>query len=126
MHLQIREVCFFFEKLLDTNCNYFNVKNYQIYSVEERQGLINTDTYEGSDFLLIPQIERNEIVEKYLINKNIGSLLRKKEDKDLYRKFHWYVEDNHLVDDWKHFEQSELIVFASEWCEQNQIKFTGK
>lgn len=126
MHLQIREICFFFEKLFDTNCNYFNIKDYQIYSVEERQGLISADNYEANDFLLIPQIERNEIVRKYLINGNNKNLLRKKGDKDFYRKFHWYLEDNHLVDDWRHFEQSELIAFASEWCEQNQVEFTLK
>lgn len=126
MHLQLREICFFFEKLLDTNCNYLNIKDYQIYSIEERQVFINIDTYETNDFLLIPQIERNEIVEKYLINRNNQSLLRKKGDKDFNRKFHWYIEDNHLVDDWNHFEKSILITFASRWCEKNQIKFTVK
>ena len=126
MYLKIREICFFFEKLLDTNFNYFNIKDYQIYSVEEQQGLINEDIYEANDFLLIPQIELSKIMEKYLIIKNNQSLLRKKGDKDFYRKFHWYIEDNHLVDDWQHFEQSELIAFASEWCEQNQIEFTVK
>lgn len=126
MHLQIREICFFFEKLLDTNCNYFNLKDYKIYSVEERQVLISDDTYESNDFLLIPQIERNEIVERYLIKRNNKSLLRKKGDKDFDRRFHWFIEDYQLADDWKHFEQSELIAFASEWCKQNQIEFTEK
>ncbi len=126
MYLQLREICFFFEKLLDTNCNYLNIKDYQIYSIEERQVFINVDTYEANDFLLIPQMERNEIVEKYLINRSNQNLLRKKANKDFYRKFHWYTEDHHLVDDWNHFEQSVLIAFASEWCEKNQIEFTKK
>ncbi len=126
MYFQIKKKCYFFEKLSDIDLYYFNNIDYQIYSEEERQGLIFSGTNEASDFLLIPQINRNEIVKKYLSQKNNKNLLRKEEDKDFDRKFHWYIEDNHLVDDWNRFEQSELIAFASEWCKQNQIKFTLK
>ena len=126
MYLQIKKICYFFEKLSDTDRYYFNDIDYKFYSEEERQGLIISKTYEASDFFLIPQLYRNEIVKKYLSIKNNQNLLRKIEDKDFYRKFHWYIEDNHLVDDWNHFEQLELISFAAEWSKQNQRKFTMK
>lgn len=126
MHLQIKEICLYFEKLIVTNCNYFNIKDYQIYSAEEKQVFINNDTCEENDFIIIPQLERIEIVEKYLNNINNKSLLLKKKNKDFYSKFHWFIEDNHLVDDWNHFEKNELIVFASAWCNQNKINYTIK
>ncbi len=126
MYLQIRKICYFFEKISDTDGYFFNVKDYQIYSAEEQQASIISDTYEVGDYLLIPQIDRNEIVKKYLSANNIQNLLHKQEDKDFDRIFHWYIEDNHLTDDWNYFEQSELSTFASKWCEQNQIRYTLK
>ena len=124
MYFQLAQSYFFFERILESANNYFNIEDYQVYSAEERQELINADTFRTNAFLLIPQLERNEIAIKYLTEKNNQKLLRKREHKDFYQRFHWYTEDNYLVDDWNSFEKSELITFASMWCEQNQIEFT--
>jgi len=126
MYLQLAQVAFFFEKVVEPGFNYFNTRDYQICSADERQRLLSTDTYEETTFLLIPQIDRNEIAAKYLVEKNNRNLLREREVEDFYRKFHWYVEDNHLANDWNHFEKLELIRFAATWCERNQLRFTGK
>lgn len=126
MYLDLSQTYFFFECVLEPDFNYFNLEDYQTYSKEERQSLINSNTYETKKFIPIPQIGRNEIVEKYLIKNNNKNLLRKFKSRDFYRIFHRYIEENHLVDDWNDFEKSELIEFASMWCEENQIKFTSK
>lgn len=126
MYLRIKEFCYFFEKLSEADSNYFNTEDYQICSGEERQELIDEETYEAGDFLLIPQLERDEIVKKFLARNNEQSLLRKTGDEALFPGFHRYLEDNHLTDEWNQFEKSELIAFASDWCERNQIEFTVK
>lgn len=126
MYLELNQIFSYFEYVSEPISTYFNEKNYQINSKKERDELINFETFDTSDFLIIPQINRNEIVVKYLTEKNNQSLLRKQNDKDFYHRFHWYTEDNLLVDEWIDFEKTELIKLAVKWCEQNQIKFTMK
>ncbi len=126
MYLILVEICFFFEKILDVDNNYLNLDNYQIYSIEERQELINIETYGVNDFLLIPQMDRNEIVIKFLKEKCNKKLLWIQNKTQSFGKFHDYIEENHLVEAWRNYEKSELIKFASVWCEQNNIEFTIK
>lgn len=105
---------------------YLNRENYQIYHEKDRQELINLEIFDAGDFVSIPQTNRNEIVVKYLTKKNNKNLLCKQNDKDFFHKFHWYTEDNLLVDEWDDFEKAELINLAVRWCEQNQIRFSLK
>lgn len=95
-------------------------------SKDEKERLVNANYYLEQDFFLIPQIDRNEIVLKYLAWKRMRNLVRNKKEKNFYTKFHWYIEDNNLVEDWNIFEKEEILSFASQWCEKNQIKFTIK
>lgn len=124
IYLKLGEICFFFEKVLDADNNYINLNDYQIYSIEERQELINIETYGVNDFLLIPQMDRNEIVIKFLKEKCNQKLLWKQHETRSFGKFHDYIEDNHLVEAWNNYEKSELIKFVSAWCEQKSIEFT--
>lgn len=126
MYLQLSKIYFAFEKILDAERKYFDMIDYQIYSEDERKDLINADARKENDFILIPQIDRNKIVAKYLIEKNNRKLLREKEDEYFYNEFRRYIEGNRLVEDWNHFEKAELIAFASEWCALNQIKCSAK
>jgi len=126
MYLQLTKICFIFEKILEDEYNYFNVEDYHVYSIEERQELINAETYKTDDFILISQMERNEIVEKYLVKNRNYKLLLNRKDYNFYDKFHWYIEDNNLVNDWNSFERFELIKFAVVWCKKNKIRFTTK
>lgn len=105
---------------------YLNRENYQIYHEKDRQELINLEIFDAGDFVSIPQTNRNEIVVKYLTKKNNKNLLCKQNDKDFYQNFHWYTEDNLLVDEWDDFEKAESINLAVRWCEQNQIRFSLK
>ena len=125
MYFKLKEHCFFFESIFDLKSNYFNVDDYKIYSQDERQELMNNGVFQKESFLLIPQIDRDEIVAEYLILKNNRRLLRQKNDKDFFMKFHFYTEGNRLVEEWNDFEEAKLIQFGSEWCEENQIKFTA-
>ena len=126
MYLKLKDLLYYFEGAFENEPCFLNLFDYQVYSKEEKCRLINTEICHVDDFLQIPRKDFDEIVVKFLLEKNNVSLLRKKEEKDFYRKFHWYTEDNHLVNDWRDFEEAELIAFASEWCDQNQIKFTVK
>ena len=126
MYLKLCDLLYYFEDAFENKATFLSIVDYQIYSEEEKLILVNKEIYQREDFLLIPKKDFQEIVVKYLIKKNNSKLLREKESKDFYKKFHWYIEDNLLVEEWKYFEKTELIYFASAWCEQNQIKFTVK
>ena len=125
MFLKLRDICFFFEKATENNV-FFNKKNYQFYSTEERDFIVYEESYEPCDFLLIPKIDQKKIIEKFLLANNNNKLLRRMDEKDFSRLFHWYLEDNQKVDVWLKFEQFVLIDFASKWCEQNSIIYTRK
>jgi len=126
MYLQLKQVIYYFEKILTPSNNYFNIFNYQFFSKEERQDLINTDIYRLDDFLPVPQLDRDDIVIAFLDKHNEKKMIREALNGNLFHKFHWYVEDNKLVDDWELFEKEELLRFAMGWCEQNHINYTCK
>lgn len=126
MYLDLSDIFEYFESITIEDNNYLNINDYHIYSQAERNNLTGSNIIEQSDFLLLPKIGRNEIVAKYLVQKNNKKLLSNKGDEDFFYKFHWYIEDNHLVDEWQNFEKRELMNFAANWCEQNDIKFTLK
>lgn len=126
MYLRLRTIIYYFEKIFEAEYNYLNSINYQIFSEDERQELINTDLYQTEDFVLIPQMERNEIAALFLRKYNNKSLLREKSSNEFFHQFHWYIEDNHLVNEWQIFEQEELLKFAVDWCQRNRINYTEK
>ena len=126
MYLEINKLISYFEYTSLSTFYYLNLIDYNVYCEKEYETLINLEIFVKNDFLLIPQNNRNEIMVKYLIKKNNQNLLQKQNDKDFCQKFHWYLEDNLLVDEWNCFENKELVNTAIKWCEQNQITFTLK
>ena len=130
MYLKLSQVYFYFEYIVEPNYEnesyYLNTKDYQMCNKDEKHELIYSDLFVESDFLPIPQIDRNDIVVKYLTEKNNRKLIRQRNDKEFFGIFHIYTEDNRLVEEWLDFEKTELINYAAAWCEQNQIKYTLK
>lgn len=126
MYLELGQKCFFFENVVVKNDNYLNLKDYKIYSTEERQEIINSESYDPDSFLLIPQIERDDIALKFIQEIGDIKLLHQQQKSNNFGKFQDYLEDNNLVYEWLKFEKSELKAFASAWCEKNQIIFTAK
>ena len=125
-YIEIKKFLYYFEFIVEREENFFNLADYQIYTSEERQELINSDTYLRDDFLPIPQIDRDVIVRKYIDQFNRHSRLERLNGDDFFHKFHWFIEDNRLTEDWSKFEEKELLLFAVAWCEHNQIKYTAK
>lgn len=128
MYLKLKDICYYFEKIGGFDYNYFNIHTYQICSQEEMQIIINDEIQGRNDFILIPQIDRCEIVENYLRNRNDRKMINHVNEikSGNFRLFHWYIEDNNLTDDWNSFEKDKLISFAANWCLKNAIKYTTK
>ena len=124
MYVKLREIIFFFEYMTKPKIYYFNIADYKIYNQNEWQEAINSDLYEKSDFLPIPQKDQDEIIIEYLLQKGNHRLIRAQKDDDFRHKFHWYTEGDDLVQEWKRFEKEALIKFATAWCEENNIIFT--
>ncbi len=124
VYFKIDQNYLLFECIFEPNIFYLNRIDCKIYSEIERQESINSDESNKCDFQKIDQIDRNEIVSKYLVDKNNKRLLRKSDDKDYFSKFHCYVEENLLVEDWYMYEKKELTEYAAEWCKQKNIRYS--
>ena len=126
MYLQLKQTIYYFEKIIEPNNYYFDLVNYQFVSMEKRQEMINIDTYQPDDFLYVSQLDRNDIVIDFLNKHNEKRLIRGVSTDDLFHVFHWFIEENMLLDEWKEFEKQKLLEFAVSWCEKNCVKYTRK
>lgn len=126
MFVQLFTIYSYFESIIEPSLNYFNIINYQIYSQSEKQNLLNSSVSKESDFILIPQIDRSEIVNMYISTLPKINFKHKKQLINNFHKFHVFLEDNNLYESWKCYEENKLLGFCENWCIENNIKYTKK
>lgn len=126
MFVQLFTIYSYFESIIEPSLNYFNIINYQIYSQSEKQNLLNSSVSKESDFILIPQIDRSEIVNMYISTLPRINFKHKKQFINNFHKFHVFLEDNNLYESWKCYEENKLLDFCENWCVENNIKYTKK
>ena len=69
MYLDLTKIYFYFAFIDEKDFHYLNIINYQIYSKNELEELVFKELFDKKDFLLIPQMDRDEIAFNFLKTK---------------------------------------------------------
>lgn len=80
-------------------------------------------------YILLPSVYYGEIEEAFiesLNNRKYSHRFQQLKNNHFEQCFHWLLEDNNLMQDWRNFEKKYLIAFASEWCKSQGIKYSTK
>ena len=112
---------------------YLEPATMQIYSQSESHQLSAS-----IKLLQIPQSDEISLIRKYMQNsayftdtsrfRQLISLcntdiLSGKEQSELLHKFHVYVNDFNLYDDWIKFRSEQLLETAKIWCKEHNVYF---
>ncbi|MDR1565539.1 MAG: hypothetical protein LBS74_11335 [Oscillospiraceae bacterium] len=68
---------YLFEFIAKSETRYLNRESCEACSEEERQKLLDLELFVPEDFLLIPQINRDELVIKFILKINCKSFLER-------------------------------------------------
>ncbi|GEM_PF-4256492 len=90
----------------------------------------NLKHQEDTRYILVPKFDDDKIMAMYIDQLNDRTLKYKisklLSDNDYIRKFHHFINDHALYDDFIQYSQGVKLKIAEEWCNQNNLKYTLK